>query len=560
MTDLESIQRLRQAPRDTTVVIEGNAALADALSRDGYHVLYVGPSATEVWTDMVTGPVEHVWNGQMLADNWSALSCRSSSAVCIGTKPLGRLVEHMTTRAQVNGNTSRYRSRGWCENLLANFHMLLHPTFGAFTGALDGVPAFIIGAGASLDQDYKLATKLYDKGIVIGLNASARIANRRNDQDGFGIALTIEGNDVRHKLGQLDERTVRAFSLFADPLVMEHGDGPAMPLFTGELAMVPEWLTGYQRLACSGLSGTAAVSLAERLGCNPIVLVGHEFHLTDGGRIYPECLGLGETRAHLRDGETGKIWTFEYNDELRAQKRQNPLNEEDLAVERVNAKGETVWSTRAFAAAASWFETASEKATAQLIQASHGGAVLRGWHSVTLDEVVRGLPNRPYQLAPNDNGLSPGVLLAWLEGQMRATTEAIEAGKRLHAEPSRERIEELRRALLRAPLAEPWCHATVKEVAEARRESAPSDNHYRERLAALEHASGVGWAIATDGPKLVEALVMAASRIRAEGGSELQDCRMPPGAADDLLRCALRSMRPYENMSRGRKLASWLRA
>lgn len=546
MNEAEALQQLRAAARDTTVVVEKNAKLADALSNEGFHVVLVSETETSNGLSRVAHP-------QLLADEWSALSCRSSQAVCIGSKPVARLVEHLTMRTHVNSNTARYRSRGWTENLLSNFHMLLEPSFGAYAGSLDGVPAFIIGAGASLDEDLPHIGRLYQKGLVIGINGAARLAS-------LGMALTVEGNDVRDKLGPLGPDTVRAFGLFADPAVMQHGEGPAMPLFTGALAAIPEWLTGSQRLACSGLGGTAAVALAERLGCNPIVLIGHEFHLKDGGRIYPECLGIGEAHAHFESGETEKIWRFEWDERLRAQRRQNPLNEQDLAVPLKNAAGEVVWGTRAFAAAASWFEQAAEKTKAQMIQASAGGAALKGWISMPLGDVVRGLPGRDYALSPQENGLSPGVLLAWLEKQMSATLEAVHAGEELHREPSRKAVEALRQAMTSAVLLDPWCHAAVAGVAEARREEAPNGNAYKERQAGLEHASGVGWAIATEGPKLLEALVGAAVRIRSQGGSELQDCKMPPGAADDLLRCALRSMQRYDDMSRTRKAISWLRA
>lgn len=548
LTDAEAIRRLREAPRDTTVVIEQNIRLANTLKREGFHVIGVGGSQSE------TVECSYAFNGQHLADDWSALSCRSSQAICIGTKPLARLVEHMTVRAAVNGNTAKYRSRGWTSNLLENIHMLLEPSFGAYSGCLDGVPAFIVGAGASLDEDHPHLAELYRKGIVIGINGAARIAST------CGIALTVEGNDVREKLGPLGPDTVRAFSVMADPNVMQHGEGPAMPVFSGALAAIPEWLTGHQRLACSGLGGTAALSLAERLGCNPIVLIGHEFRLKDGARIYPECLGIGESRAFMVEGENEKRWRFEWDEKAKSQKRQNPLSDTDLAIPLKNAAGETIWATRSFAGAASWFEQAAEKTKAQLIQASHGGAALKGWVSVPLAEVAKGLPGRDYELSPGENGLSPGVLLAWLEKQMLATQEAIKAGRELHQNPSRATIEAMRRAMDRTPLLDPWCHATIHEVAESRREGSPSPNAYTEHKAGLEHASGVGWAVESEGPSMLEALVMAASRIRAMGGSGLHDSRMPPGAADDLLRCALRSTERYENMSRARKALSWLRA
>ena len=529
---------IRAAPRDTTIVIEDNATLADSLHDAGYAVVSVGAKSR----------APSVESGQALADNWSVVTCRSSSAMCLGSKPLGRLVEHMAHRAMVNGNTARFRSRGWTENLLRNFHALLEPSFGAYTNGLRGVPAFIVGAGPSLDEDVEHIRGLGSKGLVIGINAAARLL------EPGGVAMTVEGNDVRHKLGELGEGIIRAFSLFTPAEVLNHGSGPLLPIFSAELAAIPEWLTGYQRLACSAFGGTAAVSLAERLGCDPIILVGHDFHLRDGGRIYPECLGIGETRAR-RDG---KYWRYEWDEKLRSQPRQNPIRGEDYYAEISDGKGGVLASTPDLVGVAAWMSQVTERVEGRtFIQATAGGAPIKGWQSRGLGEL--GLPDCDYELSPAENGLSAGMLLAWLEGQMRATEIVFAQAERLEREQSRAAIESLRTALRGALLVEPWCHPSVMAVAEERRREAPGTARYEHDMAMVD-ARCVASAIIEDVPSLLGELVHSASVIRAMGGSQLENCKFPTGAADDTLRCALRSMEPYERLSPIRKAASWLTA
>src|SRR6185503_9121917 len=187
---------------------------------------------------------------------------------------------------------------------------------------LHGVPAFIVGAGSSLDRNHHLLVEASRRGIVIAVNAAARLP-------GVDVALTVESNDLRHKLGPLDHVGLRAFGMVSHPDVMAHGSGTLLPLLAGELGSLLEPLVGFERLACSAHGGTAAISLAERWGCDPIVLVGHDFAALDGGLVYPECLGIGTSRIR-RDGDH---WSYEWDAELASLPRANPMLEGDLRVE-----------------------------------------------------------------------------------------------------------------------------------------------------------------------------------------------------------------------------------
>ena len=535
--DIEDIlASIRACPRDTAVVIEGNAPLAEALQREGFFVLSVGAECD----------VPSVPDAAALSEHWSTLTCRSSNAVCLGSKPLCSVVAELSTRAKINSNTAAYRSRGWAQHFLGNFHHLLQPSFGAYTGALAGVPAFIVGAGPGLDDDVELVALLAEKGLVIGVNAAARVTPS-------GMALTVEGNDLRFKLGELGDATIRAFSLFCPPPVLDHGTGPLLPIFTGELAGTPEHLTGYRRLACCSMGGTAAVSLAERLGCDPIVLVGHDFALMDGGRIYPECLGLGDTKAALRDGKTDKFWEYSWSRELVSQPRQNPLHDADLALPVTLADGTTGYTTHALQGPLRWLEQVATRlgGTKRLVQASARGAIVKGWQSACLADVVRELPDRQWELSPAENGLPSGVLLAWLERQMGAVQKVSDAAA------SRDSAA-LRAAMLRAPLVEPWCHARVAEASEAWRGEQRHQNPRRERDAAVAQRAAVCDAIAEEVPELFHELVMAASKMRALGGTALEDCRVSPGAAADVLRLCDAPVSRYDALSSWRKVQSWL--
>lgn len=491
---------IKSLPRDATVVVERNLPLAHALHGRGFHVVSVGAKSDRVHS---------VPDISALDDVWSLVSCRNSSAATLGTPELCAAVEKMTTRSFVNANTAALRSRGWVTNLLRNLHHLTKPLGMRLTG-LRGMPAFIVGAGSSLDLNAHLLPYAQKRGIVIAVNAAARL-------EGVDVALTVESNDIRHKLGPLEHVGLRAFGMTADPAVMSHGAGALVPIFAGELGSISEALTGVDRLACSAHGGTAALSLAERWGCDPIVLVGHDFECTDGGLVYPECLQIGQSRAH-RDGDR---WRFEWDATLAAQPRHNPLNTDELVVEVPALGGGTTTSTMALAGTRRWFETAAANLPGKrLINASERGATIAGWRNQPFVEALAEMMEIPYEVHGAE-GMKAEELAGWVEREWaevkRVQFEALELTKRSTLTLGLDRNMVLLKDSLRlSSLAEPWCQASIAAVMTARREVPMSANAWTEHEAAGQTAREVAAVLCQELPGLMKELNAAAERLSAE--------------------------------------------
>jgi hypothetical protein len=226
--------------------------------------------------------------------DWAQLTLREVGVFVLdGNDRLQRQVDELSERIGVNKITSQLRSRVWVEHLLRNLHYLWECPC-VMAGAMSTpVPAFIVGAGPSLAETFGTLVRALDSGLVLSINSATKwVASH--------LAVCIESNDVRGKLSVSEER--RAFGLTCDPLVMAHGDGPLLPTWHGELGGLIEQLTGIPRLPTSGSGTTAAVSLARRFGCSPIILVGQDLAWTDG-RCY-----AGTGRASEADGRVCLDW------------------------------------------------------------------------------------------------------------------------------------------------------------------------------------------------------------------------------------------------------------
>lgn len=354
---------LRTAPRDCVVVTsDPNVA---KIAEDGGRLT------------ILQGRDFH--NFRDLRDNWSTLSKRVGQAQVIGPPWLCEAVAQLCQTSQINTSTGARRSRRWTEHTLRNLPLLTHEPPGLREGGLAGMPAFIVGAGPSLDKNAHLIPEAMKRGVVMRVNSGTVVPGQ--------VAVCIESNDVRHKLHVTDD--VRLFGVSCPPAVMrEVGTGPLRPIWAGEIAWIPEMLTGIPRLPTSGSGTTAAVMAARLWGCSPIVLVGQDLSMPDG-KVYADITGHGDDRIE-RDGRY-KWGTASAS----APRPNNPLSELE-PVEQ--AQG---WGGRGQVMCGitqrmlrTWLATAAEQIEAPTFNCTEGGATIRSWYDQPLRKVLDMLPER----------------------------------------------------------------------------------------------------------------------------------------------------------------------
>lgn len=462
-------------------------------------------------------------------------------------------IPSLLQRTAISKATYQNRARTWVEDIIDNVELLSDaPPFLTLTGRYAGVPAFIVGAGPSLDKNIQLLSEASRKGILFATNSGAVSLGKHGVTP--QVVCCIESIDSSSKLAELPfiDTSVRAFSLSAAPRTLRTGKGPLLPVheavaqYNGPL----QELTGHGGLPMSGSVSTVAMSLARVLGCSPIVLVGQDLAYS-GGRTYATGTGYEGSRAEINE-QSGVI-RLDWNAEaLRVHGESQGAHRTEEELRRVPAWGGQgeVDSGAGFAGVQHWFESTAELlaeagSSIRLINASEGGVQIAHYEELPLARVLEELPEHPItaaRIAADARAawepISSARVLSWLEAQARAAREVRRVARRLrryadHAgrvtlvgRPERvtrvyDRLDqteaELRRAVAAGPLVDAWSHraidvALLEPVEPVESPSAESGPH-RTAQHANQRSSRVARAIEQGAGELEQRILEAAARV-----------------------------------------------
>jgi len=534
--DLWLDRTVRESPHDTAYVVFGLGlghtaralrALTDApimiyepdpgLAR---HALSLGPS------DLGAFPI--VCTSQDLTQLWPSFSGNRDHVTLISTpgyvplydredQKLRETVTQLVQRRNVNDATHRVRSREWISDVLENLELLCDsPFFLGLAEKYKNVPAFIVGAGPSLGKNGELLADAAKKGIVFAVNSSALALARRGVTP--QVVACMESIDVSHLLGQVPflDDVVRAFSLTGHPKTLRTGRGPLLPVFEGLPQFTP--LVGLSKqtgLSVCGSVSTLAFSLAQRLGCSPIVLVGQDLAYTDG-QTYASGTPYEGSRVKL--SADGTELEHERSATLKATNGKLIQKEALVAVRAWGGRG-TVHSTFGFSAIQSWLALASDvlgydRPDQRLINATEGGASIPGFEELPLREVLAPLPVldiTPASIAHAARAAQPALTRAelsrWLENQLQGARAARHAARRVRRlcgvveravrsdDPRRitrsyAKLEAaeltLRAAVSRSPFVDGYCWTEVDDAMRASRNGGDDARQSAERATAAE--------------------------------------------------------------------------
>jgi hypothetical protein len=419
--------------------------------------LEVGPS------DLGGFPI--VCSSHDLTQLWPSFGGNRDNVTLISTPGYGGLydredrdlretVTQLVQRWSVNYATHRLRAREWISDVLENLELLERsPTFLGLAEKYKDVPAFIVGAGPSLGKNGELLADAAKKGLVFAVNSSAlALASRGVTPQIVACMESLDLSELLAKIPYLDD-VVRAFSMTAHPQSIRTGKGPLLPVYEALPQFTPLVSLGKASgLAVCGSVSTMAFSLAQRLGCSPIVLVGQDLAYTNGEAYASGTPYEGSRVVLAADGETLE---HQRSETLRAvndrQANREPLRE-------VTAWGGdgSVHSTIGFSAMRSWLELAAdviahERPEQRLVNATEGGARIAGFEERTLRDVLAPLPElniTPQSIAQAAHEARPPLsraeLKSWVEKQLNGARAARHAARRM-----RRLAESAKRAVLK---------------------------------------------------------------------------------------------------------------
>ncbi|MCL6450616.1 MAG: DUF115 domain-containing protein [Acetobacteraceae bacterium] len=434
--------------------------------------------------------------------------------------------------ALVATNTVIYYSHAWQFNYILNLpYAVFSPGINRLFDRFSGVPAVVVGAGPSLDKNVHLLRRAQGRSVILACDTALKPLLRCGIVP--DLVMSIDGTELNYR--GFEGVDPRGAALVAEPMtfhrILAEFKGPVFVASFGNPVM--EWVEKHfgpkGELRSGGSVSTAAFYLAYRLGANPIVLVGQDLSYP-GGRTYAQGTFYAE-----RGGAPA-------------------LSREDM-VEVPAVDGGTVLTPRFMYLFINWFEEAipvlrGAAPGLEVIDATEGGALIRGTRVMTLAEALDGYFGSRVDvaraLAEARAGYRVGEVgpfLAELEeaaSHLKAMAQTARKGlklvdrlERAAAGQSRPADTEVRRLLCQLEEIDQAlvCHRDLAAVVEMvlqptlfsiiRRRGGEGEEGGRGRgRAALQETRWLYQAVAIAGGSLARLLREAASRVKARAESE----------------------------------------
>lgn len=302
-------------------------------------------------------------------------------------------------RARLDHNTHHLRSRGWLNNYLDNLPSLArYPNLMRYNGQFADNPAIICSAGPSLNKNAPLLRELQDQCIIIAVNTAARALAQMGVK--AHVIIAVESLNISSQLEDiewLDECTA-FLEVTGNPKAFELPFKHIVPITVSSSATAyfSERLEPGQTFHGGQSVANSAVTIASRLGCPGIVLIGQDLAYQND-LVYAEGTVFEEIRVSVADGKT-KHHNMEakqrIHDESKGAMPDNMISQHDYRPVMLPAWGnpsQEVQSNEAFSNFQLWFANASEplrKEGRWIVNATEGGAHIPGWKEQTLRETI----------------------------------------------------------------------------------------------------------------------------------------------------------------------------
>lgn len=299
----------------------------------------------------------------------------------------------------VNISTTLAANNKWMHNKMNNLQQYMPSSapVEVLESIFRNIPAIMVSAGPSLEDDIKYINQLYDKALIIAVGSGLSVLESR--QAKAHMAAALDGNES--ELGIFENINVNSdvFLLYTSTLFSEVPELFRREKFFFSLSPFDEFyyklINQKSMAAVQGFSiAISTLDILAKLGCNPIVLTGQDF-------CYSRQKNYAEGASY-------------YDEDLKS--RQEFSN---LTVVR-NRKGEPVYTKPSFLA----MKTAMEQVISQhtqtaFINCTQDGLTILGTRESTLGDLMQDVFSRSYNI--------PGIIMRqydqykYLSSQTRTT-------------------------------------------------------------------------------------------------------------------------------------------
>lgn len=352
-------------------------------------------------------------------------------------------LQNLKVRQASNTRTLREKTQLWLQNIEANWQWLMKlPNISDLHRVFEKIPCVVVASGPSLSRNYSILNQIQVRALLFV--ASSVYPWLLNKNIVPSMMAILEGGDesAQFTANGIDDRTWMAlassthpnhFSEVQDRTLVFHSERWLAKLIDQE-PFVPH----------GGNVASAAFTMALIMGCNPIILVGQD-------------LSYEEDTLHA--------------------KGQRYIGEEEVLKYRnfpMQGKSGVVYGHSAMVSYLSWYEESARylarvRPDLDLINATEGGARIRGFQEMTLEEACKKYCGRAVDIH--------GPLQEWLSDAEIDTAAVKQRLLRMQRDLLEMENNDLNSQMLRDSLAWEFCTwllgGQVNDCRDSRTEASP---------------------------------------------------------------------------------------
>ncbi len=243
-------------------------------------------------------------------------------------------------------------------------HFYSHPGVRELYDKFTDVPAIIVSAGPSLNKNIHLLQEAKGKAVILAVGTAAKALQKQGIQPDFLVSLDPHPLNYEHFKEIDTEKICLLAELQSNHMIFENYKGPMF--VSGKMTLL-NWFGGLFEdkgvMESGGSVANSAMSIAYKMGADPIILVGQDL-------------------AYSKDGHSHAAGT-NYEDKVLT-------SQEGLTFINVKANdGGELLTDRAFYQFLCYFEMWIRRKNDRIyINATEGGAFIEGTKIMTLRETL----------------------------------------------------------------------------------------------------------------------------------------------------------------------------
>lgn len=255
----------------------------------------------------------------------------------------------------------------WLNNLFENIHYIKKSKFlQELNNKFIDIPAIIVSAGPSLDNNIRQLKKIKGKALIIAGGRTLRPLISNGITPDFVISIDPGEGAYRVIEQNIDSTVPLITSTAAKSDIIREYKGKKIFIRDNQVADLVNEIINYDidGVAQGGSVAHTSLSVAEYMGCNPIVLIGQDLAYT-GNKIHSDSSSIKKIN-----------------------KLDKVKNDKDL-IEIEDIYGNKVFTRPVWLSFLRWFEVYIKEITdKEIIDATEGGAKIDGTKIMALKEVI----------------------------------------------------------------------------------------------------------------------------------------------------------------------------